>query len=293
MYFLEAVFFINLVTLPTSTVSTMTSSTSMCCSKIEVTFSSHVKSKQGVRAGMYTHGGKINGYDYWIDDEDSHAIWYYAPYKDWAIGAKDKLGTNIRGLTTVEDFNENEDNCPTGNHTWKFVHNGEWIETNDVLVECSMPSTLDDTVLEFLYYKNDVWAHEKTKQPHNSPLIELLYYKNTIWSKTDFLKHPNSKNITTPPKMKNVTVEKGQFEVKNTSGFNTSSFFAGIICIVVLYIVVYAAWKVYQDRKSKKSNKSKQFSNPLSCHNNVETPSAMKSQPSVELTRNGEVTILT
>ena len=295
LYFFR-VFFISLVTSPISTVSTTTSSsTSICCSQIEVTFASHVESKQGIRAGTYIHGGKINGYDYWIDDDNSHAIWYYPAYKDWAIGAKDKLGTNIRGLTTVGDFNENEGNCPTGNHTWKFVYNGEWIETNDVFVECSMPSSASDTgaVSEFLYYKNNVWAHEKTRQPHDSPLMELIYYKNNVWSKTDFLKHSTSKNTTTPPQMKDITVEKGQSEVKHTLGFNTSSFFEGIICIVVLYIVGYAAYKVYLDRKLRKSNKSKQFSNPLSCHNNLETPSAVKSQPSVKLTSNGEVSILT
>ena len=283
-------FLLNLVTLSTTT----SLSTSMCCSKIEVTFASHVKSKHGVREGIYMHGGKINGYDYWVNDDDSHAIWYYPAYKDWAIGAKDKLGTNIRGLTTVNDFKENEGICPTGNHTWKFVHNGEWIETNDVLVECSMPSTTPDTsaVSEYLYYKNNVWAHEKIRQPHDSPLMEILYYKNNIWSKTDFLRHLTSNSTMTRfPKNKSITFEKELSEIKNTSSFSTSSFFEGIICIVVLYIVGYTAYKVYTDRKSK--NKIKQFSNPLSCHNNVETPSNVKSQPSVELTCTGEVSILT
>ena len=92
-------------------------------------------------------------------------------------------------------------------------------------------------------------------------------------------------------KNKSITFEKELSEIKNTSSFSTSSFFEGIICIVVLYIVGYTAYKVYTDRKSK--NKIKQFSNPLSCHNNVETPSNVKSQPSVELTCTGEVSILT
>ena len=284
-------FLLNLVTLSTTT----SLSTSMCCSKIEVTFASHVKSKHGVREGIYMHGGKINGYDYWINDDDSHAIWYYPAYKDWAIGAKDKLGTNIRGLTTVNDFKENEGICPTGNHTWKFVHNGEWIETNDVLVECSMPSTTPDTtstVSEFLYYKNNVWAHEKIRQPHDSPLIELLYYKNNVWSKTDFLKDASSKNSTTPPKMKNNTAgENGQFEVKSTASFNTLSFFEGIICIILSYIIGYVVYKFYIFKATKGPIKCKQFSNQLSAHNSIEGIEVTPTD-NVQTISNGNVSIM-
>ena len=132
----------------------------------------------------------INGYDYWINADNNPAIWYNALANDWSIGDKDDLGENLQGLMTVENFDKNKGNCPTGSHKWEYVHNGKWTETNDVFVECSMPSTTPDatsTVSEFLYYKNNVWAHEKIRQPHDSPLIELLYYKNNVWSKTDFL----------------------------------------------------------------------------------------------------------
>ena len=101
----------------------------------------------------------INGYDYWINADDNRAIWYNALANDWSIGDKDDLGENLQGLMTVENFDKNKGNCPTGSHKWEYVHNGEWTETNDVFVECSMPSTTSDTtntVSEFLYYKNSM-----------------------------------------------------------------------------------------------------------------------------------------
>merc|ERR1719219_2473160 len=61
-------------------------------------------------------------------------------------------------------------------------------------------SNTKSTISEFLYYKNNVWAPQKFKPPHNSPLTELLYYKNNYWSKTDILKPSISKNISIPPK---------------------------------------------------------------------------------------------
>ena len=260
----------------------------MCCSKIEVTFSSHAKSSHGSKEGIYTRDGMINGYDYWINADDDRAIWYNPPAKDWSIGDKDDLGKNLQGLMTVENFDKNEANCPTGNHKWEFVHNGEWTETNDVLVKCSMPSTPDTAVSEFLFYKNNVWAHEKIKQPHNSPLVELLYFKNNVWSKTDFLKHPSSKSTPIPPKTKNITVEKGQSEVKNTSGFNTLSFFEGIICIVISSIIGFVIFKLYIYKKARSPNKFKQFSNPFSTHNSLEIPS----KENVQSTSNGSASIM-
>ena len=53
IYTFLRMFLLNLVTLSTTT----SLSTIICCSKIEVTFTSHVKSKHGVREGIYMHGG--------------------------------------------------------------------------------------------------------------------------------------------------------------------------------------------------------------------------------------------
>ena len=235
----------------------------------------------------------INGYDYWINADDNRAIWYNALANDWSIGDKDDLGENLQGLMTVENFDKNKGNCPTGSHKWEYVHNGEWTETNDVFVECSMPSTTSDTtntVSEFLYYKNNVWAHEKIRQPHDSPLIELLYYKNNVWSKIDFLKDASSENSTTPPKMKHNTAgENGQFEVKSTASFNTLSFFEGIICIILSYIIGYVVYKLYKFKATKGPIKCKQFSNQLSAHNSsIEVPST----DNVQTISNGNVSIM-
>ena len=196
---------------------------------------------------------------------------------------------------TVENFDKNKGNCPTGSHKWEYVHNGEWTETNDVFVECSMPSTTSDTtntVSEFLYYKNNVWAHEKIRQPHDSPLIELLYYKNNVWSKTDFLKDASSKNSTTPPKMKHNTAgENGQFEVKSTASFNTLSFFEGIICIILSYIIGYVVYKFYIFKATKGPIKCKQFSNQLSAHNSIEGIEVTPTD-NVQTISNGNVSIM-
>ena len=237
----------------------------------------------------------INGYDYWINADDNRAIWYNALANDWSIGDKDDLGENLQGLMTVENFDKNKGNCPTGSHKWEYVHNGEWTETNDVFVECSMPSTTPDTtstVSEFLYYKNNVWAHEKIGQPHDSPLIELLYYKNNVWSKTDFLKDASSKNSTTPPKMKtNTAGENGQFEVKSTASFNTLSFFEGIICIILSYIIGYVVYKFYIFKATKGPIKCKQFSNQLSAHNSIEGIEVTPTD-NVQTISNGNVSIM-
>lgn len=160
-------------------------------------------------------------------------------------------------------------------------------------------SNTKSTISEFLYYKNNVWAPQKSKPPYNSTLTELLYYKNYYWSKTNFLKHSSttSKTMSIPlknvpnsaayPLKEDITLDKKQDEI----GFNTLNFFEGIICMITLYLIGFISYKLYQSKKFKKPFKFNQFTNSLSNHNtSIEIP---KNLPNVELKSNGEVSILT
>merc|ERR1719219_2875858 len=118
-------------------------------------------------------------------------------------------------------------------------------------------SNTKSTISEFLYYKNNVWAHQIFKPPHNSPLTELLYYKNSYWSKTDFFKPSISKNISISPKNISTSDNSRTPEKKETEivkgGFNTLNFFEGIICIITLYLIGFIGYKLYKAKKSKKT----------------------------------------
>ena len=59
-----------------------------------------VLSIQDSRVGLYKKGGIVNGKRSWTTD--SQAIWFVPQYLDWAIGPLKDIGTNFRGITSID-----------------------------------------------------------------------------------------------------------------------------------------------------------------------------------------------
>lgn len=90
--------------------------------------------------GTYYLSDKVNGGPSWtFYGKYGKAIWYYPEYDDWAIGNQEKLGTNIRALTSFgaqgayDVFNVPADKWRVWDNdekTWKNVRSG------DVVINC-------------------------------------------------------------------------------------------------------------------------------------------------------------
>ena len=61
--------------------------------------------------------------DYWIKNDKTKAIWYYAKYKEWSIGSIEYLGTQWRGVAAEHT----SASCPTQNtNRWHFYDGTTW-----------------------------------------------------------------------------------------------------------------------------------------------------------------------
>ena len=93
--------------------------------------------EQSIRQGTYQLSEEINGKPSW--KSATQAIWYYPDFKDWAIGSLSDIGTNFRGITSV-DYNV-ENDCPqeVPKDKWKYWDGSEWqaASSNDVSFQCT------------------------------------------------------------------------------------------------------------------------------------------------------------
>ena len=93
-----------------------------CCQTILIVLHGDVKAVKGYYEGVYSYSGTINGRDYWVKAEGGRAIWYYPQYKDWAIGAEKKIGSNFRGITSISNL---ESTCPNNfKNQWLYYDTG-------------------------------------------------------------------------------------------------------------------------------------------------------------------------
>ena len=59
-----------------------------------------VKIKQPSSVGIYVLKGKINEKYYWVQTDDSQAIWYWKETSSWKVGRMENLGTAKCGMNT-------------------------------------------------------------------------------------------------------------------------------------------------------------------------------------------------
>jgi len=110
--------------------------TSICCSRIRVTLSGVVKDKQGRFAGTYQKAsGFINNRSHWIKNDGEDALWYDIINNNWKIGFSSDLGSDIGGISSVQDAA-----CPTSGNLFKNSYGAanKWklAPINSVSIEC-------------------------------------------------------------------------------------------------------------------------------------------------------------
>ena len=101
----------------------------MCCSRIRVTLNGVAKEKQGIKAGTYLKAsGLINNRSHWLQIDGDQALWYSIIDNRWNIGFSSDLGSNIGGITSVQDSA-----CPTKADKFLYATGDEWTlgETGD------------------------------------------------------------------------------------------------------------------------------------------------------------------
>jgi len=110
--------------------------TSMCCSRISVTLNGVLKDKQGGFAGTYQKAsGFINNRSHWIKNDGEDALWYDIINNNWKIGFSSDLGSDIGGISSVQDAA-----CPTSGNLFKNSYGAanKWklAPINSVSIEC-------------------------------------------------------------------------------------------------------------------------------------------------------------
>ena len=99
-----------------------------------VTLDGDAKLAQSHTEGIYTVASMPkNGKQYWIQDQGSNAIWYEKEKKDWLIGRKEDLGTDICSL-----YSRNDTTGPEEATTWKYLENGRWMSTSNIVRSLGM-----------------------------------------------------------------------------------------------------------------------------------------------------------
>ena len=103
------------------------------CPNLQVILKNDVLRKQGSLQGTYKLLGEVNGRDTWR--KGTQAIWYYPNFTDWAIGALDSIGTNLRGIASAANEDTELFNVP--NNKWQYW-DSEWkqIENGDITISC-------------------------------------------------------------------------------------------------------------------------------------------------------------
>ena len=90
---------------------------------------------QGRREGTYEISNLVNGKPSWVSN--TQAIWFVPKHKDWAIGYQSKIGTSIRGISSLGNHRTvDPDNIP-GNW-WQYYSGNRWSLSNarDIIIQC-------------------------------------------------------------------------------------------------------------------------------------------------------------
>ena len=90
---------------------------------------------QGRREGTYEISNLVNGKPSWVSN--TQAIWFVPKHKDWAIGYKSKIGSSIRGISSLGNHRTvDPDNIP-GNW-WQYYSGNRWSLSNakDIIIQC-------------------------------------------------------------------------------------------------------------------------------------------------------------
>ena len=105
--------------------------------KLTVELKGEAKDAQSSKVGLYILGTKeVNGRSHWLQDSGVNAIWYDKANGDWNIGSKDKIGSDISGIYSTVDVAG-----PQEAKKWKYVKNGKWFPSDDILVDIFVPGT--------------------------------------------------------------------------------------------------------------------------------------------------------
>ena len=78
--------------------------------------------------------GVVNGYPYWVREDEKYALWLNKKTASWIVGAKDKLGTNTGYI--VGPYGR--DNYPNDiKQGWTYSHGGKFKEapSSDIIVK--------------------------------------------------------------------------------------------------------------------------------------------------------------
>ena len=105
------------------------------CNKIRVSLKNGPLASQGRREGTYDISNLVNGKPSWVSN--TQAIWFVPKHKDWAIGYKSKIGTSIRGISSLGNHRAvDPDNIP-GNW-WQYYTGNRWSLSNarDIIIQC-------------------------------------------------------------------------------------------------------------------------------------------------------------
>ena len=73
----------------------------------------------------YTMGSDVNGRNAWYSNDGKKAIWWYPRYKDWQIGDREDLGSNIRRAKAHKDVY-----CPNkvGGYIWEYYDGNQMVD---------------------------------------------------------------------------------------------------------------------------------------------------------------------
>ena len=76
--------------------------------KVIITLKNDVMNKQRCRNGTYILqvNAKVNGKEFWIQDDKDSAIWFDEKNKNWKIGCFQDIGRNIRSFESKNNASE-------------------------------------------------------------------------------------------------------------------------------------------------------------------------------------------
>ena len=91
-----------------------------------MTLAGEAKNDHASKHGIYILAdGVVNGYPYWVREDEKYALWFTKSTASWIVGAKDKLGTNTGYI--VGPYGR--DNYPNDiKQGWTYSHGGKFKE---------------------------------------------------------------------------------------------------------------------------------------------------------------------
>ena len=100
--------------------------------QLSVKLEGEVLVKQTDCVGVYNISHNlVNEKSYWVQETGTNALWYDPKYQNWKIGWSSRLGGSTAKLLTQQNTASDPPHIAL---PWKYMKNGKWIGTEDIVV---------------------------------------------------------------------------------------------------------------------------------------------------------------